>query len=393
MRVALLGTRGVPARYGGFETCIEEVGSRLATQGYDVTVYCRAVETDEEPRDTYRGMNLVHLPAARRRSIETLSHTSLSVAHLLRAGTDAAIMFNAANAPLLPALRVAGIPVATHVDGLEWLRGKWGKTGRQYYRRAEEMAVRWSDALIADAPGIQDYYASAFGAATVPLAYGAPLIEADQPHLLDQVGLNPRGYHLAVARFEPENNLDTIVAGYTASSAELPLVVVGAAPYADEYTAYVRSLADERTVFLGSVWDQELLDQLFANAATYLHGHSVGGTNPALLRAAGAAAPTIAFDVVFNADVLGQDGLYFRGAPDLAAHVMEAEVDPDGTYARGKRLQGVASEYNWDGVAEGYAKLLDDLASGRFGDERPSGRRLREWTPDQRHAPVRAWAA
>ena len=126
MRIALIGTRGVPARYGGFETCVEEVGSRLAAVGHEVIVYCRPTDDGAEQLDSYLGMQLVHLPIVRRRSLETLAHTGLSVLHKSLRGVDAAIVFNAANAPLLPVIRARGIPVATHVDGLEWQRGKWG---------------------------------------------------------------------------------------------------------------------------------------------------------------------------------------------------------------------------------------------------------------------------
>jgi glycosyltransferase involved in cell wall biosynthesis len=225
--IAMVGTRGVPARYGGFETAVEEIGRRLADAGHRVVVYCRTVPGAQEPPPAeHLGMELVHLPAARRRSLETLSHTALSVRHLLAHRTDAAILFNAANSPLLPALRAARIPVATHVDGLEWKRAKWGGTGRRYYRAAEALAVRWSDALIADAQGIADYYRDAFAAPTTLLTYGAPLIEPGA-HRLAELGLEPRGYHLVVARFEPENHVDVIVDGYRRSGAELPLVVVG----------------------------------------------------------------------------------------------------------------------------------------------------------------------
>ena len=174
-RIALVGTRGVPARYGGFETAVEEVGRRLADAGHEVVVYCRT-SADEPRPETHLGMQLVHLPAMRRRSLETLSHTGLSVAHLLAHRVDAAIVFNAANAPWLPLLRAARIPVATHVDGLEWKRAKWGGTGKRYYRVAEALSVRWSDALIADAQGIADYYRDEFGAPTELIAYGAPKI-------------------------------------------------------------------------------------------------------------------------------------------------------------------------------------------------------------------------
>src|SRR3712207_110940 len=177
LSIALVGTRGVPARYGGFETAVEELGRRLAEGGHRVGVYCRTTPGAEEvPPAEHLGMELVHLPAARRRSLETLSHTALSVRHLVSHRTDAAIVFNAANAPLLPALRAARIPVATHVDGLEWKRAKWGPVGQRYYHLAEALAVRWSDVLIADAEGIAAYYREAFAAPTTLLTYGAPLI-------------------------------------------------------------------------------------------------------------------------------------------------------------------------------------------------------------------------
>lgn len=190
MRIAMLGTRGVPARYGGFETAVEEVGRRLADRGHRVVVYCRTGRDETERPDRYLGMELVHLPAAHKRALETLSHSALSVGHLLGHRTDAAFVFNAANSPLLPALRAARIPVATHVDGLEWKRAKWGPVGQRYYRAAEALAVRWSDALIADAVGIADYYRHEFGAPTTLLTYGAPLIQPGADRLAE-LGLTP----------------------------------------------------------------------------------------------------------------------------------------------------------------------------------------------------------
>lgn len=378
MRIALVGTRGVPARYGGFETAVEEIGRRLAANGHEVTVYCRRPRGshDEPPPAEYLGMRLVVLPALRVRAAETLSHTGLSVAHLCRRGTDAAFVFNAANALFLPLLRTARIPVATHVDGLEWKRAKWSGAGRRYYRLAESLAVRWSDALIADAQGIADYYRREFGAPTVQIPYGAPLIEPGRERL-EELGLAPGRYHLVVARFEPENNVLPIVEGYRRSSAALPLVVVGSAPYSHAYTRAVHEAADGRVRFLGGVWDQELLDQLYAGAATYLHGHSVGGTNPSLLRAIGAGAPVIAFDVDFNREVVRSAGRYFADAREVAARVEEAEADPRGTRERGAAGRVEAARYDWDVVAKQYEELAEQLPELRKAGRRPSGRRTR----------------
>jgi glycosyltransferase involved in cell wall biosynthesis len=363
LRIALVGTRGVPARYGGFETCVEEVGSRLAERGHEVVVYCRRLHSDrsDEP-DSYRGMTLIHHGAMKKRSLETMSHTALSVQHLVRHRTDAAVVFNAANAPFLPALRAARIPVATHVDGLEWKRDKWGAGGRRYYLMAERLAVRWSDALIADAVGIQAYYLDKFAKPTDLITYGAPILDHAGDDRLVELGLTSGGYHLVVARFEPENHVDRIVDGYTASSAELPLVVVGSAPYADAYTERVHSLADGRVTFLGGVWDQGLLDQLYANAFTYLHGHSVGGTNPSLLRALGASAPTIAYDVNFNKEVLGGAGRYFTDTAEVRVLVEESERDIEGTIELGAQARLRANKYDWDEVTDRYEELCLRLA-------------------------------
>jgi len=375
LRIALVGTRGVPARYGGFETCVEEVGTRLVERGHEVVVYCRRLEGQcSEELDTFKGMSLVHHGAMKKRCLETLSHTGLSVQHLVRHPTDAAIVFNCANAPFLPALRAARIPVATHVDGLEWKRGKWGTAGRRYYQLAERLAVKWSDALIADAVGIQDYYLEKFNKPTELITYGAPILDSVGSDRLAELGLTSGGYHLVVARFEPENHIDLIVEGYSASSATLPLIVVGSAPYADEYTRRVHSVADDRVTFLGGVWDQELLDQLYANAFTYLHGHSVGGTNPSLLRALGASTATTAFDVVFNREVLGGAGRYFASVSEVRDQVERSERDVAQTRHLGFLSGQRARLYDWAEVADRYEALALRLAGRKLAvNLAPSG--------------------
>lgn len=379
MRIALIGTRGVPARYGGFETCVEEVGSRLTARGHEVVVFCRppyAVEGELELSESYLGMQLVHLPIVRRRSLETLAHTALSVVHSALTRADAAVVFNAANSPLLPVLRARRIPVATHVDGLEWRRAKWGPVGRRYYRLAESLAVRWSDEIIADAQGIADYYRSQFGAASALISYGAPITNAKDAGRIEELELSAGKYHLVVARFEPENHVLEMVRAYEQSNAELPLVVVGSAPYADAYTARIRRLASSRVRLLGAVWDQDQLNQLYSHALTYLHGHSVGGTNPSLLRAAGAATFTIAYDVGFNREVLGAHADYFTTTDELTHQLERAEADPADSVLRGLDLQRAIQRYNWDDVTDAYEGLCERLASFPAARSRPTGRRL-----------------
>jgi glycosyltransferase involved in cell wall biosynthesis len=367
----MIGTRGVPARYGGFETAVEEVGSRLVTMGHEVVVYCRG----EDRSDRYLGMQRVVLPALRHPVMETLSHTALSVGHLIRHRADVALVFNAANAPLLPAIRAARIPVAVHVDGLEWQRAKWGPNGRRYYLANERLSVKLADALISDALGIQEYYRHRYQAESVFLAYGSPLIPAADPARLAELDLTPGGYHLVVARMEPENHVDVIVEGYWRSNASLPLVVVGSVPYPSDHERAVQTLAatDPRIRMLGGVWDQDLLNSLYAGSASYLHGHSVGGTNPSLLRAMGAGAPTVAWDVNFNREVLGEAGQFFGNSQDLAGLIEKIEADPLAARESGDAgRRRAAITYRWDDVAIGYEALCYRLLGRRAPERAPA---------------------
>lgn len=391
MRIAMLGTRGVPAAYGGFETAVEEIGARLAANGHDVTVFGDRTHADVTE---HLGMRVVHVPSVPLKQLETLSRTGIAtLAALARAKPDVAFVFNAANAPYVSLLRARRVPVAVHVDGLEWQRAKWGSAGRAYYRWAEQRSVRTADALIADAPGIADYYTSEFGAPTELIRYGAPLLQRGATAPLAAIGLEPERFHIAVARFEPENHVLEIVKGYRASDAQLPLVVVGSAPYSAEYTRAVHDAAagDERIRLLGGVWDQELLDALYAHAYTYIHGHSVGGTNPSLLRAMGAGTATIAWDVGFNREVLDEDTWCFDSPASLAAILTLVESDEPQVIARGLRNQQRAThDFRWDDVARDYERLARDLVAG--ASIHASMRRARRTEPesDARASPVLA---
>lgn len=379
----MVGTRGVPAAYGGFETAVEEVGRRLADRGHRVVVYTRGSASREKH---YLGMDVVHLPAVPIKQVETLSHTGFSALHLTtRRRPDAAFVFNAANSPFLPLLRLRRVPVALHMDGLEWRRSKWGPRGKAYYRWAEQFGVRQADALIADAPGIADYYEHQFGVPTELIRYGAPILESPQLQRLDELDLEPGAFHVAVARFEPENHVREIVEGYRRSGAQHPLIVVGSAPYAAAYTQQVAAAAegDSRIRLIGGVYDQELLDALYAGALTYAHGHSVGGTNPSLLRAIGAGTAVIAFDVPFNREVLDGQGWFFRSADDAAQAFDDAESALDRVSAVSETVRARAHEhFRWSEVTDAYEALAHELSRGSsiHRSARRARRRSEEWT-------------
>lgn len=367
VKVTLMGTRGVPALYGGFETAVEEIGSRLATRGYDVTVYCR---NPGQHITSYKDMRLVNLPAVRHRTTETLSHTTLSAAHaIIRERPDVVLLLNAGNAPLLKPLRLAGIPTAIHLDGLESRREKWRGTGARYYRWAERAAVQWGDEVIADARGIADHVQRQYGRACLVITYGAEVISPGSDRLRER-DLEPQGFHLVVARFEPENHVLDAVFAYRRSAAPQPLVVVGSAPYAQWYVDRVRDAAhgDPRIRLIGGVYDQGLLDQLYAHCRTYVHGHSVGGTNPSLLRAMGAGAPVLAYDVEFNREVTAGQALFWSDAGMLTALVDDVAAGLFNRRLEDLRRSGqerIREAYQWDAVTDDYEKLIVDLARRR----------------------------
>jgi len=348
----MIGTRGVPARYGGFETAVERIGTRLAASGQEVIVYAR---NPGQHLTSYAGMEVVNLPALRTRTTETLSHAVLStVDALTRRRPDVAFVFNAANAPVIPPLRAAGVPVVVNVDGVESARAKWRGLGARYFRWAQGAAVEWADAVITDSRAIQARVEGRHGVTTHYIAYGCDPVAPD-PHLLTQAGLTPDGYVLAVARFEPENHVDVLIRAYREVPGQAPLVIVGDTPYSRDYRAQVVALAaaDPRVRLLGTIHDQPWLSALFAGARVHVHGHSVGGTNPSLLRAA-VAAPVLAYDCPFNREVLGDLALGYwvdeTGLADQIAGALSAgRAQPAGT--------AVADRYSWDAVAGDYLAL------------------------------------
>lgn len=367
MRIAILGTRGVPARYGGFETAVEEIGQRLVQRGHEVTVYCR---NPGQHQTEYLGMRLVNLPAVRHRFTETLSHTALSAAHaVIKDHPEVVLLLNAGNAPMLKPLKLAGIPTAIHLDGLESKREKWRGAGARYYRWAEDASVRWGQEVIADAQAIADHVQRKYGRECVVIAYGAPVIHPSASRL-GELDLEAGDYHLIVARLEPENHVLEAVHAYRASNETKPLIVVGAAPYSQSYVEQI-SLAvagDVRIRVVGSIYDQELLNQLYGNARSYIHGHSVGGTNPSLLRAMGAGAAVLAYDVEFNREVTASQAMFWADAPSLTLlldSIAAGTQDEHLAQLRASSQQRIAEAYQWDDVTDKYEELIQRLAASR----------------------------
>lgn len=365
LAVALIGSRGIPASYGGYETLMEELAVRLVARGFRATVYCRSHST---PRTltSYRGVGLVVLPTLRTKHLDTPVNTLLACLHAAAAGYDAVLLVNSANALFLPVLRLGGIPAALHVDGIEKRRRKWGPLGRAVYALCERLACVLPDALITDAEVIRRYYLERYGADSYPIAYGVDPRPPAAGATLERLGLAPRRYFLYVSRFEPENNPHRVAAAYRGIAGDLPLVMVGGAPYAGDFIAGFTRGADPRILFPGPIYG-EGYRELLAHALAYIHATEVGGTHPALVEAMGYGNCVVVNDTPENREVAGGTGLYFRAEQPatLAARLEQVRRRPERARRAGlASARRAARLYSWEKVADQYAALLRHLASG-----------------------------
>lgn len=356
MRIALLGTRGIPAGYGGFETFAEELSSRLAARGHQVTVYCR----ERYAGGTYKGVSLLYLPTIRHKYFDTIVHTFFSTLHLLYRGADVALYCNGANAlfTILPRLR--GIPVALNVDGLERKRKKWNRLARSWYLLSERLATFLPNAVVTDARSIAAYYRKRYNKATTFIPYGAQTGRIETTGILDRLNLEANRYFLYVSRFEPENHPLEVREAFERVSTPYKLALIGDAPYAREYIERVRDTKDPRIAIPGAIYGlgyHELGSHCFA----YIHATEVGGTHPALIEAMGRGALVLYRNTPENAEVAGDAGIPFED--DLSEQLRLALNMSDGerNLLRRRALERVRDRYSWDVVTTQYETLLAAL--------------------------------
>ena len=365
MRFAILGTRGIPARYGGFETFAEELSTRLAARGHELTVYCREQHSDPE----YRGVRLQYLPTLRHKYFDTIAHTCLSTLHLAAARIggrkqDAVLYCNAANAVFTWMPRVLGMPTVINVDGLERNRKKWNRAAKAWYRASEWLATWMPNVVVTDARSIADYYRDRYHHSSVMIPYGAERGPVATDAVLGELGLERGRYFLYVSRMEPENNALLVREAFEKLHTPMKLALIGDAPYAAEYIRKVRETTDARVVIPGAIYGdgyRELGSHCFA----YVHATEVGGTHPALIEAMGRGALTLYLDTPENAEVAEGAGLAFTQG-SLAAVMQRVIEMPEAELElwRGRAVERVKSRYSWEAVTDAYENLLTGLARG-----------------------------
>lgn len=367
-RFAILGSRGYPSDYGGFETFVRRLAPWLRAAGDDVTVYGRSTQLRTTSADV-GGVHTVQTPGIDNKSLSTVLTGLTASIHARHERFDAALVLNCANGPWLPILRSAGIPTAVNVDGIEWERDKWGPVGKRAFATGARLTARWADAIVVDAQEVGRVWRDRFQVGSTFIPYGADVVEAVGDDKVRALGLEPGSYLLVVARLVPENNVELFLDALDELPADVPAVVVGSANYESPVLRRIEHARRRRPNLLatGHISDQELLSQLWGHACIYFHGHSVGGTNPALLQALGHGSPTLALDTPYNREVLQRpDQLVPRSATALAQRIGSLLQDTDARHALGGRGRSTVSErYRWDDVCRSYRRLLIELAEGR----------------------------
>ncbi len=363
MHIALIGTRGIPAAYSGFETAVENLSREFTARGHEVTVYCRPHMT--ERRDEHAGARLVHLPTIQNKYLDTLAHTAVSTGHMVtRERPDVAIYFIAGNAPVVPIARLAGVPSILQIDGMDSERAKWPKAARAVIRQFEHMSAAAASIAVTDSEAVADLYEERFGRRLLAIPYGADLPDPGTTEALDGLGLEPGKYILFVGRLVPENNAHLLVDAYARLDTDWPLVIVGDAPYADEYITGLKATAGGNVLFPGYVFGDGYAE-LVHNCGAMCVPTEVGGTHPVIVEAMAAGAPLVVSDHAPNLEVVGDAAATFSlaAAPASLAEVLTRLIaDPQ----RRESLAGAAAAraarlYGWDRCASRYLTLLDSL--------------------------------
>jgi glycosyltransferase involved in cell wall biosynthesis len=363
MHVSILGTRGIPVSYGGFEPLADRLARHLVQRGMGVTVYGLNAFKPPSGDENYHGINRVWLPSIKRKALEKPLASLSSVMHAAAKRSDVILMLGVSPVLFSPVVRGLRQRLIVNVDGLEWKRRKWGKFGRGFLWFSEWMAAKTATTIVADAHGIADYYRRQFNRDSYYIPYGAPVDEPQRGdnEILEGFGLKPRGYVLQICRLEPENNADWAIEEYVSSSLDIPYVLVGDAPYGDVFEAKLRGLADNRVRLLGRV-SGEPYRVLQRNALIYVHGHEVGGTNPSLLDALGAGNYILGIDVPFNREVLGQSGQAVSRQRGRLKEALEKSVEVPSWIEsqRSVARQQVLARYQWPAVCRAYEEIISN---------------------------------
>jgi glycosyltransferase involved in cell wall biosynthesis len=364
MRIAILGTRGIPARYGGFETFAEQLSLRLARDGHEVIVYCRRAFT--QPDDVLPpGVRRVILPGLPSKHFDTLWHTLLATLHVVGRNVDVVLICNVANSIYAWIPRLFGKPTILNVDGLDRKRKKWNVLGRAFLHICEILSAVTPSRVVTDSLAIQSYYRRRYRRSSRMIAYGAEAPK-DVPGP-EQFHLTPGKFILYVTRLEPENNVELLIRAYAEIETDWPLVIVGGNPYRPEYVQFLKQIADPRVIFTGPVYGEGYWI-LQKGAGMYVSACEIGGTHPTLVEAMAAGNPLVYLDTPENRETVADCGIRFSPEKGELAQAMRSllgDADLRDKLSR-RALRRAEQVYSWDAITAQYEALFSEATGSKL---------------------------
>jgi glycosyltransferase involved in cell wall biosynthesis len=358
LKIALIGSRGIPANYGGFETFAERLSVGLVKKGHEVSVYCTsAYNHNQEPY--YKGVHRHIVPTISIKSIDKIGASFLSCLHSTVANYHIILFLGVSPVLFSWIPRVFGKKTVINIDGLEWKRQKWNQFGSFYLKLSESLSGKLCNEVVTDSRAIQRYYKNAYGRDSCFIAYGADIRKIKDENVLRRFGLKKNNYFLQVCRLDPENNAHIVIREFAKIKTEMPLVILGSAPYSAKYIESLKKISDRRVRFLGGVYGYNY-NVIRSNPFCYIHAHEVGGTNPALLEALAAGNCVLVLDVPYNLEVIGDVGLSFSKEEGSLAKRLQSLVDNPELANPFKHMavERIREFYTWDKVIDQYERLF-----------------------------------
>jgi glycosyltransferase involved in cell wall biosynthesis len=356
----ILGTRGVPAAHGGFETFAEKLALYLVNKGWRVVVYCQDDGAGPMVEDTWQGVERVRFPVAASGPKGTIVFDWRATAHAAR-HRDLCLTLGYNTALFCTLLRLKGVPNLINMDGIEWSRAKWGPIAKAWFWLNERAGCWLGNHLVADHPQIEAHLQTRVAAAKITtIAYGGEAVAAAPLEPVYALGLQPGRYLTVIARAEPENSLLEVVQGFSTKPRGHQLVVLGHYDSANGYHQAVKAAASTEVKFIGAIYDKAVVRALRFHSAAYVHGHQVGGTNPSLVEALGAGNPVLAHDNRFNRWVAGDGASYFTNADSLSERIDELLSNPSKLAdLRANGHRHFEAMFTWSHILGQYENLLE----------------------------------
>jgi glycosyltransferase involved in cell wall biosynthesis len=357
--IRILGTRGVPANHGGFETFAEHLALYLVARGWRVTVYCQQDEGGVVHEDDWRGIRRVHIPVTQGGALGTIVFDWKSTLHACREqGLTLTLGYN--TAVFCAWYRLKGLTNLINMDGIEWRRQKWGKIAKTWFYLNEWAGAWLGNHLIADHPHIKTHLKTRVSDGKITtIAYGAHRVDQADAAPLAAYGIAPQRYAILIARAEPENSILEVVRAWSRKSRGMHLVVLGKYDPNHAYQQTVRNSGSDEVLFVGAIYDSAIVNALRFHSRMYIHGHQVGGTNPSLVEALATGSPVLAQDNPFNRWVAGEGASYFTGEDGCAAELDRVLGDePLLARMRGASLARHAEAFTWEQILGDYEQLL-----------------------------------